>query len=159
MLAALKQDDLIRERRGSTYEPRPQLLTASMEPLVAAYEQRRQRDITKVEQMVVYAQTALCRTHVLLEALEESVEWSQCGTCDNCRGLAIRRRPSLRGPHKQREHYMDIGHVNGRLPQSAWLSRAVRLGIRPRRHASASWQLPCCLSGGAVKCLDQALFD
>jgi ATP-dependent DNA helicase RecQ len=90
MLAALKQDGLIRERRGPKYEPRPQLLTASMDPLVAAYEERRQRDQTKLEQMVVYAQTALCRTHMLLEALGETVEWSQCGTCDNCRGLAVR---------------------------------------------------------------------
>ena len=90
MLAALKQDGLMRERRGAKYEPRPQLLTASIEPLAAAYEERRQRDQTKLEHMVVYAQTALCRTHVLLEALGETVEWSQCGTCDNCRGLAIR---------------------------------------------------------------------
>ena len=90
MLAALKQDGLMRERRRARYEPGPGLLTASIEPLVAAYEQRRQRDQTKLEQMVVYAQTALCRTHVLLEALGETVEWSQCGTCDNCRGLAIR---------------------------------------------------------------------
>jgi ATP-dependent DNA helicase RecQ len=90
MLAALKQDGLMRERRRARYEPGPRLLTASIEPLVAAYEQRRQRDQTKLEQMVVYAQTALCRTHVLLEALGETVEWSQCGTCDNCRGLAIR---------------------------------------------------------------------
>ena len=90
MLAALKQDGLMRERRGAKYEPRPQLLTASMEPLVAAYEQRRHRDPTNLEQIVVYAQTALCRTHVLLEALGEAVEWSQCGTCDNCRGLAVR---------------------------------------------------------------------
>ena len=80
----------MRERRGAKYEARPQLLTASIEPLVAAYEERRQRDQTKLEQMVVYAQTALCRTHLLLEALGETVEWSQCGTCDNCRGLAIR---------------------------------------------------------------------
>jgi hypothetical protein len=43
-------------------------LTSSIEPLVAAYEERRQRDQTKLEHMVVYAQTALCRTHVLLEA-------------------------------------------------------------------------------------------
>jgi superfamily II DNA helicase RecQ len=57
---------------------------------VAAYEERRQRDQTKLEQMIVYAQTALCRTHVLLEALGETVEWSECGTCDNCRGLTIR---------------------------------------------------------------------
>ena len=90
MLAALKQDGPMRERRGAKDEARPQLLTASIEPLVAACEQRRQRDQTKLEQIVIYAQTALCRTHVLLEALGETVEWSQCGTCDNCRGLAIR---------------------------------------------------------------------
>jgi len=74
------------------YEPRPQLLTASIEPLAAAYEQRRQRDLTKLEQMVVYAQTALCRTRVLLEALGETVEWPQCGTCDNCRRLSQRAK-------------------------------------------------------------------
>ena len=90
MLSALKQDGLARERRGAKYEMRSELLTASIEPLAAAYEERRQRDYTKLEQMVVYAQTALCRTHVLLEALGETVEWSQCGTCDNCRGLSIR---------------------------------------------------------------------
>ena len=90
MLAALKQDGLMRERRGAKYEPRPELLTASIEPFVAAYEERRQRDQAKLEQMVVYSQTALCRTRVLLEALGETVKWSQCGTCDNCCGLAIR---------------------------------------------------------------------
>ena len=97
MLTALKQDGLVRERRGAKYEPRPQLLTASIEPLVSAYEERRQRDQTKLEQMVVYAQTALCRTHVLLEALGETVEWSQCGTCDNCRGLSIRSEAIAEG--------------------------------------------------------------
>ena len=97
MLAALKQDALVRERRGAKYEPRPQLLTASIEPLVAAYEERRQRDQTKLEQMIVYAQTALCRTHVLLKALGETPEWSQCGTCDNCRGLAVRSEAVAEG--------------------------------------------------------------
>jgi ATP-dependent DNA helicase RecQ len=90
MLAALKHDGLVRECRGSTYERRPQLWTAPLEPLVAAYEERRQRDQRKLEQIVVYAQTALCRTHALLEALGETVEWSHCGTCDNCSGLSIR---------------------------------------------------------------------
>jgi len=72
-------------------------LTASIEPLVAAYGQRQQRDLTKLEQMVIYAQTALCRTRVLLEALGETVEWSQCGTCDNCRGLSIRSEAVAEG--------------------------------------------------------------
>ena len=90
MLAALKHEGLLRECRGSKYERLPELLNASIEPLVAAYEERRQRDQRKLEQMVIYAQTALCRTHVLLEALGETVEWSRCGTCDNCSGLSIR---------------------------------------------------------------------
>jgi len=47
--------------------------------------------------MVIYAQTALCRTRVLLEALGETVEWSQCGTCDNCRGLSIRSEAVAEG--------------------------------------------------------------
>jgi ATP-dependent DNA helicase RecQ len=97
MLAALKQDGLVRQHRGAKYEARSQLLNASVEPLAAAYEERRQRDQTKLEQMVVYAQTALCRTHVLLEALGETVEWSQCGTCDNCRGLSARSEAAAAG--------------------------------------------------------------
>jgi ATP-dependent DNA helicase RecQ len=72
-------------------------LSASIEPFIAGYEQRRQRDQTKLEQMVVYAQTALCRTRVLLEALGETVDWSQCGTCDNCRGLAVRSQAVASG--------------------------------------------------------------
>jgi len=97
MLAALKQDGLVRERRGTRYEPQPQLLTTSIEPIADAYEERRQRDHSKLEQMVVYAQTALCRTHVLLEALCETVDWSQCGNCDNCRGLAVRSEAAAAG--------------------------------------------------------------
>jgi ATP-dependent DNA helicase RecQ len=90
MLSALKQKKLVRERRGTTYEPDPQLSVASAEPLAAAYEERRQRDQAKLEQIVVYGQTALCRTRVLLEALGEAVQWSECGTCDNCRGRSVR---------------------------------------------------------------------
>ena len=97
MLTALKQDGLSRERRGATYESRPALLTANIEPLASAYEQRRQRDQTKLEQMIVYAQTALCRTRVMLEALGETVEWTGCGTCDNCRGRAVRPEAAAAG--------------------------------------------------------------
>ena len=90
MLAALKQQGLIVERRSSRYELRPALLSASVESLAATYEDRRQRDQARLEQMVIYGQTALCRTRILLEALGEVVEWSQCGTCDNCRGVSVR---------------------------------------------------------------------
>jgi ATP-dependent DNA helicase RecQ len=90
MLTVLKQARPIRERRGSRYVPHPTLFSSPVEPLAATYEERRQRDHAKLEQMVIYAQTARCRTRVLLEALGESVEWPQCGTCDNCRGQSSR---------------------------------------------------------------------
>jgi len=90
MLSALKQARLIVERRGSRYELRKQLFSTPLDGLAAAYEERRQRDQAKLEQMVVYAQTALCRTRLLLDALGEAVEWTECGNCDNCRGTALR---------------------------------------------------------------------
>ena len=59
----------------------------SVESVAAAYNERRQRNQTKLEQMVVYTQTARCRTAALLDALgETSVE--RCDRCDNCRGTA-----------------------------------------------------------------------
>ncbi len=90
VLAALKQDRLIVERKGSRYETCPRLFSTPVEPLGAAYDERRQRDQAKLEQIVIYAQTALCRTRLLLEALGEAAEWAACGTCDNCRGVSIR---------------------------------------------------------------------
>jgi len=83
-------------------------LTAFIEPFAAAYEQRRQRDQSTLEHMVVYAQTALCRTHVLLEALGETAEWSQCRTCDDCRGLAVRPEARRRG---SRMHFVELAAV------------------------------------------------
>jgi ATP-dependent DNA helicase RecQ len=47
--------------------------------------------------MVVYAQTALCRTRLLLDALGEQLEQERCGTCDNCRGTAIRAEAPAEG--------------------------------------------------------------
>jgi ATP-dependent DNA helicase RecQ len=90
MLTELKAAGLIRERRGGHYEMRPQLFTRPLEPLAIAYDERRERDRTKLEQMIVYAQTALCRTRLLLASLGEEPEWEECGTCDNCRGKAVR---------------------------------------------------------------------
>jgi ATP-dependent DNA helicase RecQ len=90
MLTVLKQEGFLRERRGARFEVLPRLFRESMEPLAQHYEQRRQKDRAKLEQIVIYGQTALCRTRLLLEALGERVDWSQCGTCDNCRAVSIR---------------------------------------------------------------------
>jgi superfamily II DNA helicase RecQ len=65
--------------------------------VAAAYDERRQRDQTKLQQMVAYAQTALCRTSALLEALGETGV-DQCGPAttvghgDSARGGGARSR-------------------------------------------------------------------
>ena len=96
MLAVLKQAGLIRERRGARYQLAPQIFADSVDSLAAAYEERRQRDHAKLEQMVIYAQTALCRTAMLLEALGEPGV-HRCDACDNCRGTARRAEAVAQG--------------------------------------------------------------
>jgi ATP-dependent DNA helicase RecQ len=90
MVSVLKSARLLRERRGYRYELTSELSGASLQKLARDYEERRQRDHAKLEQMVIYAQTALCRTRLLLTALGEEPPWHHCGACDNCRGVATR---------------------------------------------------------------------
>jgi ATP-dependent DNA helicase RecQ len=90
MLTELKAAGLVRGRRGARHELRNKLFDQSLQPLADAYDERRDRDRTKLEQMITYAQTALCRTRLLVSALSEEPEWTACGTCDNCRGESVR---------------------------------------------------------------------
>ncbi len=62
---------------------------ARVEQLAAAYEARQQHDRAKLDAMVAYAQSALCRWHLILRDFGK--EWEgACGTCDNCRRHASR---------------------------------------------------------------------
>ena len=90
IVTVLKAAGLLVERRGSRYQLTPDVSGESLQALASAYDERRQRDHTKLEQMVIYAQTALCRTRLLLAALGEEPAWEQCNACDNCRGAATR---------------------------------------------------------------------
>ncbi len=58
-----------------------------------ADKQRQLIDIVRGS-TVVYAQTPLCRTHVLLQALGETVDWSQCGTATTAAVWRFVRKPS-----------------------------------------------------------------
>jgi ATP-dependent DNA helicase RecQ len=58
--------------------------------LAADYATRAESDKEKLERMVIYAQTSLCRWKVLLEYLGEPAAWEMCAVCDNCRGVAVR---------------------------------------------------------------------
>jgi ATP-dependent DNA helicase RecQ len=53
--------------------------------LAAKYEARQQRDREKLDSMIAYAQSALCRWHLILRQFGESIDGDACGDCDNCR--------------------------------------------------------------------------
>ena len=50
--------------------------------LVAGYADRSEHDREKLERMVFYAQTGLCRWRVLLEYFGETYPAPNCGSCD-----------------------------------------------------------------------------
>jgi ATP-dependent DNA helicase RecQ len=97
MLTTLKQKRLLRQRRGGQLEIDPAVFSVTAESLAGEYGARRERDKAKLEQMIVYAQTALCRTKLLVEALGESATWDRCNACDNCRGAAVIAKGAAEG--------------------------------------------------------------
>jgi ATP-dependent DNA helicase RecQ len=58
------------------------------EELARDHQARAEADREKLERMVIYAQTSLCRWKMLLDTLGEPPAWDRCGVCDNCRGTA-----------------------------------------------------------------------
>ena len=67
--------------------------------LAGGYADKAQQDREKLERMVFYAQTRMCRWRVLLDNFGESIDDGRCGTCDNCRrGAETERRPPASNP-------------------------------------------------------------
>lgn len=90
VLSVLKEGGLVTERRGAKFKLRGRAASKAVEQLAADYDARGARDREKLERMVVYAQTSLCRWRTLLEYLGEPPPWERCITCDNCTGTAKR---------------------------------------------------------------------
>jgi ATP-dependent DNA helicase RecQ len=64
--------------------------TKEMDEFLTAYELRHRADHDRLEMMMRYAQSALCRVRFLAEYFGEERDRS-CGHCDNCRTPEIRR--------------------------------------------------------------------
>jgi len=98
ILSALEQLGLVaRDEAGRFTRVGPQLTEAHVEQVSRAYEERRRADGERLERMVLYAQTALCRWKILLEYFGAPVEWISCGHCDACRKPAA---PVQRAEHR-----------------------------------------------------------
>ncbi|HEX8696926.1 MAG TPA: ATP-dependent DNA helicase RecQ [Longimicrobium sp.] len=85
VLTLLKRHGMVREHRGGVWERlAPDVTAADLSRELTDYEERRQRDRRKLEEMIRYCRTARCRTKMILEYFGESrPEGFACGHCDN----------------------------------------------------------------------------
>ena len=72
-----------------------------IEQLAGRYADKATLDREKLERMVFYAQTRICRWKVLLEYFGDALPGDRCGTCDNCRRAARGERPAAISPLRQ----------------------------------------------------------
>ena len=73
---------------------KPALGEVDLSELALAFEAKRQTDREKLDTMVAYAQTALCRWNLIMRGLGETSLTEigeRCGECDNCRRQAERQ--------------------------------------------------------------------
>jgi ATP-dependent DNA helicase RecQ len=85
VLTLLKRQGMVREYRGGVWErTSADVTTADLSRELTDYEERREIDRRKLEEMIRYCRTARCRTKMVLEYFgEERAEDFRCGHCDN----------------------------------------------------------------------------
>jgi len=58
--------------------------------LAKNYDARKDRDREKLDNMIAYAQSALCRWRLMLRQFGETIGGKACRDCDNCRKAGSR---------------------------------------------------------------------
>ena len=72
---------------------KPALGETDLTELALSFEGKRQGDQEKLDSMVAYAQSALCRWQLIMREFGETLATQAeelCGDCDNCRRIAER---------------------------------------------------------------------
>ena len=112
-----------------------------------ALEEKRQRDLRKLQKMQIYAYTRECRRGFVLQYFGDVAAMDHCGACDNCLregeglaarlGIAPREPPGARPPRATREQRregraarregFDLGRDGTRAPRSPADLRCDRL--------------------------------
>lgn len=84
-LSLLKELKLVKELRSSQFRLlRTDLKYAELEELARLSEEKTEKDKEKLERMMQYGQSAMCRWRLLHDYFGEEMEEERCGTCDNC---------------------------------------------------------------------------
>ncbi len=89
ILSSLKEAGIAAERRGARFVLKRQATTDEVADAARVYIARGEEDRKKLERMVIYGQTALCRWATILKYFGEAEVTEQCGHCDNCAGMPV----------------------------------------------------------------------
>jgi ATP-dependent DNA helicase RecQ len=84
ILALMKKMGLAEEYAGQRLRLKKRLGLKALAQLTRQYRERSERDRDKLECMMRYGQSAMCRWKFLLEYFGEPFEWQRCSHCDNC---------------------------------------------------------------------------
>jgi ATP-dependent DNA helicase RecQ len=85
ILHQLKQMDVVHEARYARFKlVKENLQSQEIRILSAQYEEKAERDRRKLEQMMLYGQSPLCRWKLLHDYFNEPFPDERCGHCDNC---------------------------------------------------------------------------
>ena len=84
-LSLLKDAGVVRETRGVRFKLlRPEVTRVEVERVADASASRGEGDREKLERVMLYGQSAVCRWKLLHEYFGEEFEPGACGHCDNC---------------------------------------------------------------------------
>ena len=85
VLSLLKEMKIVKELRGSKFRLlRVDVKQRELEELTRVSEEKVEKDKEKLERMMQYGQSAMCRWRLLHDYFGEAMEVERCGKCDNC---------------------------------------------------------------------------
>ncbi len=85
ILSLLKELKIVRELRGSVFRLlKVDVGQRELEELSRRAEEKVNKDKEKLERMMQYGQSAMCRWQLLHQYFGEEMEEERCGNCDNC---------------------------------------------------------------------------
>ena len=85
ILSLLKEFKIVKEQRGLQFRLlRGGVERRELEDLARLSEEKVNKDKEKLERMMQYGQSAMCRWRLLHDYFGEEMEDERCGNCDNC---------------------------------------------------------------------------
>jgi ATP-dependent DNA helicase RecQ len=85
VLSLLKELKIVKELRGSHFRLlKVDVKHNELQELARMSEQKVKKDKEKLERMMQYGQSAMCRWRLLHDYFGEELEAERCGNCDNC---------------------------------------------------------------------------